>query len=593
MIFSTDKFAALEIDLHDESVLRTFRIWSGRANQKGLTRKVDGETVKFMLGLQIPFTVEISISAEQYGVVLRGNSNGGNIQFLVNEESFNWINNFHWRGGNFRAYEGKGDDEFENMELVYVGKVANLNYNVITNMATIGTLDRSLDLNKPLITDLYRNVSGILDIENLNGVLDKEISGNTILTIVECTSPGIIFTGVIDFQKSITFVKGFVGLVQVSNQTSGGFDLVFGLASGGGTVNVGNGSGEVLYSDGNGFIISTGSAEEEVRQSLIGLPKPKLWGEVKSLEPILETNDLVSVYRISTEAFYQVIKFSVGGISDWDKVSGSPGSGEWSENTSTGTIELGSAVLGSEIRCDVRAVGYDSLTTGQLVKEIIEEKDLEFDIESFNTFITDAPQLIGYFKSTTAINTLDAIDEITFNISGWWVLGFEGKLLGGVIAKPGDTVDFTLYERDIETFLLNDIIPPAWRIRVEFAPNNKPLGNALIGVTEAEKLILTASGLNTEPYSNVEILTLEPLAIDVAVVKSFVLNLNDAEMVRDRVSEAWGVERRVYDLTYFGDDIPGIYDTIGIDFQGIVGNFRVHGITRSIGGGEHGLKIWG
>src|SRR5690348_1511595 len=97
MKLTIDKFAAVEVDLHDGSDMVTFRIWSGRANGRDLNRVVDGEIFRFELGLQIPFALNISISAEQYGTILRGNGSG-NITFFVGDRNFNYINNFHWHG---------------------------------------------------------------------------------------------------------------------------------------------------------------------------------------------------------------------------------------------------------------------------------------------------------------------------------------------------------------------------------------------------------------------------------------------------------------------------------------------------------------
>ena len=64
------------------------------------------------------------------------------------------------------------------------------------------------------------------------------------------------------------------------------------------------------------------------------------------------------------------------------------------------------------------------------------------------------------------------------------------------------------------------------------------------------------------------------------------------EDIRDRLSEAWGTARRLYDVSA-RITAPALYSTVSVSYMMVSGNFRVHSTVRSLGGGLPVLQLWG
>ncbi len=474
-----DETIAVEIDLYDGNEIKTLRL----CNQGPVTKLISETKVQFEPRLYIPIQLGSKISAEQYGSLLRGVANGGTIDFAIDEKIWPWLS-YHWLGRVFRIYQGNGN-KFENLNLVYEGRVADLNYDTTTPKATIKTIDASVDLDAPLVSDLYPNDSVVI--------------------------------------------------------------------------------------------------------ALRGKPKPYLRGTVYSVSPVLE-DDPTQTYRLSFgKALAEVIELRVGGV-PWEQTNLTPGAGQYKVNLSQGTLVLGSTALGGEVLCDVKAIGWESFTSEKFIREIVTSLGQEVDEESFSSFTTAASGLIGFY-TIDPINKLDVLDEICFGVGGWWTFGSDGKIRIGVIAAPS-LPDIGLSEINISSLQLSGIIPPAWRIRVEYKRNWQPLNNSLPGVTDVDKQNMSASGIIAPAYENQLIKVSEPRAVDVALIRTLFVNEIDAIKVRDRLSEAWGVERRLYDAICW-DEAPELYKNANIDYQMINGNFRIHSVVLSIGHGPVALQLWG
>lgn len=482
------RIVAVEIDLYDGSAVQTLRMWNGAAGARALTAVIDGEHVQFEPRLTKPIEQGSRIEADQQGEAVRGQANGGEIEFAIDAAIWPWLA-YHWKGRDFRVYEGEHTDSFAELALVYAGRVVDLAFNADTSKAAVKTADAGDDIDGPLISDLYP---------------DAALS------------------------------------------------------------------------------------------SLRGNPKPRLWGTVYSIAPAL-VDEPTGTYDVSTAAgaaqIDAIMDLRVGGV-PWEEVIGTPGSGQWSLDTAAGTVTLGSKTLGADVRCDARAVGWETLTSAALLEEVVTEAGGTVDAAMLAAFAAAVPGPIGFYTTTTPINGLDALDLITAGAGGWYQFGDDQKFRVGVIAAPGTPVA-ALTDVNIVALRLVGIIPPAWRIRVEYRRNFDPPSNLLEGVTDAEAAALQATGVTAPAYENEAIKVAEPRAVDVPLISTLFVNEADAVAVRDRLAVAFGVERRLYEVTCRLDTVLKLYDTVSVDYQMVSGNYRVHSVLRSIGEGSVRLILWG
>lgn len=101
------------------------------------------------------------------------------------------------------------------------------------------------------------------------GLQAKAISGDTTLTSDESANLTFIFTGTLTADAAITFAAGFQGLATITNQTSGGFSIICGLASGS-TVTIPNGGSAHVYCDGTDFALADGIVRTSTGASVTG-----------------------------------------------------------------------------------------------------------------------------------------------------------------------------------------------------------------------------------------------------------------------------------------------------------------------------------
>lgn len=329
---------------------------------------------------------------------------------------------------------------------------------------------------------------------------------------------------------------------------------------------------------------------DDAPAAIQGQPKPQLWGEAISLEPVLE-DDAALLYRISRAALALVLAVRVGGIA-WDEVAGSPGPGQYSVDLTGGTITLG-GVPGGEVRVDARAVGWETATAAALIRDVLDAADVGVAINEtvFAAFDAAAPYLIGFYANSAA-NRLDVLDALTLGVGGWWGFDFDDNIIAGVIDEPGagSQTETTV---SISSLALTQVLPPAWRIRVEHTRNWQPASQFFDSVSEADQQAMSATGITAAAFEDDTIKTGQPRAVDVPLVRLLVNDEADALDIRDRLARAWGIERRLYDMEAETDDVPDLYDTVGVDYQMVTGNFRAHGVSHVYGGGPAKFVLWG
>ena len=253
---------------------------------------------------------------------------------------------------------------------------------------------------------------------------------------------------------------------------------------------------------------------------------------------------------------------------------------------------MGRIGINGELRCDAKGTGYATLTTAALYRRWVEEAGGTVNDAAMTALDAAAPYLIGYYTGTEPVNRLTAFDDLFKGIVGWWSVNDDAEFTAGVIAAPAATAPPELTDLTILDFRLLTLVPPAWRIRVEYARNWRPQSQFFETVTEEDQLALSETGIIAEAFEDETIKTAEPRAVDVPVIRSLVLTEADAIDIRDRAAAAWGVARRIYEIQA-RIDAPGLYDTVDVDYMMVDGSFRVHSSVRSFGGGATTLQLWG
>lgn len=327
---------------------------------------------------------------------------------------------------------------------------------------------------------------------------------------------------------------------------------------------------------------------------LRGRPKPYIRGTCYSIEPVLEDH-VQQMYRISWgQNLNLIMDVRVGGVSWTETLTFPPGPGMWYGDLPGGVFYLGSETEGGEVRCDARATGWDTFTSAEFLALLALEKSITTDLAQFSI---DAPELIGFYRALEPINIQEVLDIVISGIGGWW--GFVGGnvLTAGVIklADSSETV-MSLSEVELNSFQLIRCLPPIYKLRIEYKRNWKPLTQAFASVLDEDLDDLKAEGIIGFVFDNSGILVYEPRAIDMQTVRSLTFDVDDSTSIRGRLISAYAYlsGTKFYELEYYGNDVPELYDTVYIEVESKeVGWFRVIGIVRSLPSANIKLKLWG
>lgn len=328
--------------------------------------------------------------------------------------------------------------------------------------------------------------------------------------------------------------------------------------------------------------------DDGVPDTLLGKPKPRLWGAGVQIEPVLE-DAANQVYRVSTTALGDVSAVRVGGI-DWPRdETVSPAPGTYSRQLGAGTFTLSSDPLSGQVRCDAESSDAGSMTAAELIRQIVTESGGDADIADFSA---DATFLIGYYAKDP-VNRLDVLDEITLGVGAWWGPTNDGKIKATVYEEPDTVASQTLTDFVVEDFSMKQTLIAAWRIRVEYARNWQPNTQFYDAVPLVDQQAMTVGGKVTLPYENLGLHASDPTSLDVPLIRSLVLTEADANEIRDRLAVAWGAERRLYEVVARGVTVA-LYDTVEVDYL-MIGpqNFRVHSVLRTLDGDSTRLLLWG
>lgn len=327
--------------------------------------------------------------------------------------------------------------------------------------------------------------------------------------------------------------------------------------------------------------------DDSVPEALRGRPKPRGWGLLYSIEPLL-LDPVNQEYLLLSEGLVEVMALRGGGY-PWRQVTGTPRGGEYSVNLATGRMRLGSEPAGAELRADVRAA---SVTTASLFTSLVTAAGGVVDSAALAALDALVPYQIGFYAGPTPINLLDALDAIMGGACSWWTATAGALFTAGAIAAPSATADLRLTGVELASLECVGGLPPVWRQRMEHSRRWVPAQNIDGFATAAERQALTAPGLVAPEISDETIKDDEPGALDLPLIRTLVNSEADALAIGNRAFAAWREPRRLYDAKFRGLPSAGLYQTAAVEFGPVVGNARVHAVTRAIGGGAHAARLW-
>lgn len=317
-----------------------------------------------------------------------------------------------------------------------------------------------------------------------------------------------------------------------------------------------------------------------------GRNRPFLRGHGISLEPVLY-DPVNLIYNVSAGILDDVLQVRVGGIT-WNHVVSSPSPGEWS--FSGGSVILGGDPGGGEIRVNAKSENCLNYIFGNLMAYVA--LPFTFDSSELTALNSEFPYQLGHYM-VDPVNILDVLDDIAYGVGGWWAMSPNGNMVAGLIKAPTGTPVTTYAEVDLFQLELLRRISPVRSLQVEYQRNWQPGTVFYDGVDLAKKEEYKRPGILTDAVDS-PAAPFEFDTIDIQAMRSVITSSPGAIAMRDRLWEAWGVAREVWQIKITGD-VPSLMEVVELDHPIFDAPklFRVTGVTRSYGGGLNTLTLWG
>lgn len=321
-------------------------------------------------------------------------------------------------------------------------------------------------------------------------------------------------------------------------------------------------------------------------------PIPYAAGTVRNIAPSLIDPDTQTYQAAAAGQIADTTDLTVGGL-PWTYTAGTPAQGQWTRDDSAGTVTLGAVPLNFDVRVDALATGYATLTTGQFLEDLVEGANGTVDSASITALDATVTGLLGYWTDAP-VTVLQVIDEVCLG-SGVvrYPVPSSGAMGFAAIAAPGSATE-TLTSINVMGAELIEVLPPARRIRIEYDRNWSPSQQLSEVLSDDDRQEFTASGTVAEAYTQ-DILTIHPRAVDVPLIRSLFTAEAGANTLRTRLADAWGVERKIYQIQVVGYEQGTfeIMDSVEIDFEMISGAYRVIGISEVPALQIATLTVWG
>ena len=245
-----------------------------------------------------------------------------------------------------------------------------------------------------------------------------------------------------------------------------------------------------------------GSGGAEGGSDLAGRPKPLAFGYVWNVEPVyLGVIGGKHTYQVHDGEIEDVPAARDRGVA-LTKVVGTPGSGQYSIDTSTGILTIGGN-LPEQLTCDVEgahdADGNFPVTTAAICRLILDDytslSNTELDGDAFTLLAGDEPGEIGiWIPDVRAVR--DVVGELLTGIAAWGGFNRSGRFTVGRLTTPGGAIRAVLNSGNIiregdriqlERLPLPELLDPAvWRVAVGWRRNYTVQTDIASGAAEAD-----------------------------------------------------------------------------------------------------------
>jgi hypothetical protein len=337
--------------------------------------------------------------------------------------------------------------------------------------------------------------------------------------------------------------------------------------------------------------------------NIINKCKPLVLGYVRSIKPIL-FDEANQIYHISTAfghpALDVVENVRVGGILWEYVVTITPGyTGQYTVDFTNGTLTLSGAPGNLEVTCDVKAIGWGTLTTAGLIQAWLVPPNISYDAANFAAFDADVPFLVGYYTGLDSVNRLTAIDEAVTSAGGVWSESDEGEVRIYAIKTPEVTSDDVTYDLDdakadgIIDLKLTQTLPRVHKVRREYSRNWNPMTTFADMVSEDDQKNWSSTGEVVTPFDDSDIADFDPTSLDLPIIRTLFNDLSSANYVGIRLSDAWSPIRKIYEIT-LSRETGELYSTIELNYRMIFERMvRIISIQKNLGGNTQIIQVWG
>ncbi|MBX0289727.1 hypothetical protein K3G63_04720 [Hymenobacter sp. HSC-4F20] len=343
--------------------------------------------------------------------------------------------------------------------------------------------------------------------------------------------------------------------------------------------------------------------------TLAGAQKPLCYGVVKNA-PLVLVNYAMQIYQVHDGSIAAVDAVRDRGIildygGDVAHITtATPGPSQYVTQLSGGFIRLGSTPAGL-VTADVQGDNQGSvpITATAIALKVLKTRlgvyslsSADIDEGSFARLGTVLTGPAGLYinSDVTGSDVLDAL----FNPAGaYWTFTRQGMLYAGAVSSPTGAVA-DVKHIDAAGLRLQQVIPPAWRIKVGYAPavvvqSENDLAGGVTGdvqsfVTEAFRYIT---------YENENVRLKNNLATE-RVFETSLSNVADAQTLLARLAAVYSVKRMVFQVPvyktlyryFLGDVVRLTYDRYGLENGA---DFLVVGISDNAATGQTVLTLWG
>ena len=321
-------------------------------------------------------------------------------------------------------------------------------------------------------------------------------------------------------------------------------------------------------------------------EDLTGKPKPKAYGEVYNIRPVL-VHPLLGIRQFNDGPAQEVMAVYdagealtfAGSVADI-VAAAAPAPGTYITQVTGGYIRTTTQPLG-EITADVKGDAPGGVyinTVAEIAYRLIRINgrfpDGRIAASMFETLLTKQPAPVGFYTGTDPVTIADALDLLLGSIGGWWGPNRAGSIEVDRFDLPTDRIAARLDERKILSLETGEppesVSPAVWRVVVGYRRNWTVLDpSAIAGIvkdTEPNHFSFLTQELREATYEDVTVRTRHLMAKEMRISTLFV-NEADAKVEAERLGVIWGVNRFIprIDLKTHGMMI-GLGRTIEITF---------------------------